>query len=1309
MKKYFFSLVILVAYVGALSAQDEISNTYGNVIPPSPNAASLGQYADVPVSNYTGVPNISIPLYTVKSGEIEMPITLNYHASGIKVAQEASWVGLGWSLNAGGMITRQVRGNDDFDSNRGYISEETFFPESTEDNLPIENYDPDYYLGLKDGDNDGQPDVFYYNIMGRSGKLVFDFQHGNVVEAISMDQNNLIFSYDKYGQAWEITDGNGWKFYLGTKEASREKTKNYSKTRDFPFPGNTNELDVPHEEIVLTAWYLDKVETPNGDVMKFFYDNKEHQTLSQIYFSESISRMVAAHFLPTTGKAFKTPSLANKYERYTASMQEVNDVYLERIEFDHGEIVFETEARIDMRTNDESEPPQQLKSIKINNNEAETIKRVDLRYSYFKDCQTPSNAENCLRLRLDKVQEFFKESHETVFESKPAYFFTYDQTALPPKNSYSIDHWGYYNGKKNDGLREYIYYDIENNINSASCLDITEESAIKPIRSLAPFFAIEEDDLIYFYGVDREPNSDVMQASILKSIQYPTGGYTKFEYEPNEYYDEFNSLNSYENESYNLIVDYDGTEGFTLEKHTMVFLHFQMNNDNFSDNPNETGVFDGMLAVLEQTNGDDIISFEPANNAETFDAYLSASLPPGDYVIRVEVGTNEHMYYSLSATYFEKTLTDSNIGGGVRIKSIDYKNADETELIKRQKFSYVDNNENSTGRLMSPIKYFYTEFLLKQANIVYPGHLTIYDVIGGDYIVCSSNSVTPLGTSAQGNPVGYDKVIVSQEDKVGNKLGTTSYYYKNIEEVPFEIYQNSEEVNVPVEFFVPGLPNKRNLSNGQLERIEQRNSDGVLVRVQTTDYTEKESAHINLKGVKLYTVFDPDPQIKVGEARFYDVDSEWWYPEKTIETIYDPEGNNPQTSITKYEYGSIEHKQLTKTEQKTSKGTDFDLVTTYEYPSDNPSNTEMSQDLYDRMVADNMLNPVIKQETILDGKVVRGAINNFVIDGSDHVVLDNIQKLETGNDAYETRVKFSEYDENGNLLVVNKADDIYTSYMWGYNKTLPIAKVENARYGSGSYSATNYIDYNDSFDVEEASSSGTLITPVDITHEQELNVEVYSLTPDPNRLTISLVNQTSGYTYDFDGTQTGQYIYNTVPAGTYDLVFDSDQSVKFTCEINMVVKYDYTAYDCSEVFHDSFEENENRKSEINAHTGRYYIEGSYDLFLEDKLPGEYDLSYWKFNVDEEKWEKVEQPISVTNSSSYYPIGEVNDKIDEVRLHPKNALMTTYTYDPLVGMTSQSDPNGVVSYYEYDDFGRLKFIKDKDGNVLKHYEYQYKVE
>jgi YD repeat-containing protein len=64
-------------------------------------------------------------------------------------------------------------------------------------------------------------------------------------------------------------------------------------------------------------------------------------------------------------------------------------------------------------------------------------------------------------------------------------------------------------------------------------------------------------------------------------------------------------------------------------------------------------------------------------------------------------------------------------------------------------------------------------------------------------------------------------------------------------------------------------------------------------------------------------------------------------------------------------------------------------------------------------------------------------------------------------------------------------------------------------------------------------------------------------------------------------------------------------------------------------------------------------------------------------------------------------------IDEVRLYPVDAQMTTFTYIPLVGISSQCDSNGKLSYYFYDALGRLKMIRDQDGNILKTLQYHYK--
>lgn len=62
------------------------------------------------------------------------------------------------------------------------------------------------------------------------------------------------------------------------------------------------------------------------------------------------------------------------------------------------------------------------------------------------------------------------------------------------------------------------------------------------------------------------------------------------------------------------------------------------------------------------------------------------------------------------------------------------------------------------------------------------------------------------------------------------------------------------------------------------------------------------------------------------------------------------------------------------------------------------------------------------------------------------------------------------------------------------------------------------------------------------------------------------------------------------------------------------------------------------------------------------------------------------------------------KIDELRLHPFNARMSTKAYDPIIGVTEECDINNRTVYYEYDKMGRLKTVKDVDGNIIKVYEY-----
>jgi YD repeat-containing protein len=64
-------------------------------------------------------------------------------------------------------------------------------------------------------------------------------------------------------------------------------------------------------------------------------------------------------------------------------------------------------------------------------------------------------------------------------------------------------------------------------------------------------------------------------------------------------------------------------------------------------------------------------------------------------------------------------------------------------------------------------------------------------------------------------------------------------------------------------------------------------------------------------------------------------------------------------------------------------------------------------------------------------------------------------------------------------------------------------------------------------------------------------------------------------------------------------------------------------------------------------------------------------------------------------------------VDEMRLYPSGAQMTTYTYDPLIGQTTVTDPNEQSTYFEYDNFGRLETVYDHDRNIVQHHIYNFK--
>ncbi|MDB5257892.1 MAG: repeat protein [Chitinophagaceae bacterium] len=137
-----------------------------------------------------------------------------------------------------------------------------------------------------------------------------------------------------------------------------------------------------------------------------------------------------------------------------------------------------------------------------------------------------------------------------------------------------------------------------------------------------------------------------------------------------------------------------------------------------------------------------------------------------------------------------------------------------------------------------------------------------------------------------------------------------------------------------------------------------------------------------------------------------------------------------------------------------------------------------------------------------------------------------------------------------------------------------------------------------------------------------------------------------------------------------------------------------------QVFYESFEYASGSTISSLAKTGRKVLaSGSYSF------PGSYvpiagsKMSYWYYNGSAWIFSGV-IPYAATISSG-------GQMLDEIRAYPDGTLMSTYTYDPLVGTTSETDPNNLTTYYTFDIFGRLKLIKNTDTDIVKKYDYHYK--
>lgn len=201
MRKITWTLLLICMSVSILKsyAQDEINLDVPRIVPISPTAAAMEKYQNYPVDYCTGIPNITIPLYEIIAGEVSIPITLSYHASGIKPKERSGLAGTGWILNLEPSISRQINGVSDSDEygwfNRTYLQNQV--PSDEKQKLI-------YYGEIVDNKRDTYPDKITYKLPGRGGSGYF---YNSFDPLITIPRNNDNVRYR--GMNMEITDEKG--------------------------------------------------------------------------------------------------------------------------------------------------------------------------------------------------------------------------------------------------------------------------------------------------------------------------------------------------------------------------------------------------------------------------------------------------------------------------------------------------------------------------------------------------------------------------------------------------------------------------------------------------------------------------------------------------------------------------------------------------------------------------------------------------------------------------------------------------------------------------------------------------------------------------------------------------------------------------------------------------------------------------------------------------------------------------------------------------------------------------------------------
>jgi YD repeat-containing protein len=1020
-----------------------------NIVPPSPEASAIFKFNEVPVSLYNGLHNTSIPLLEVNAGDINIPISLSYHSRGVQVNEIASRVGTGWALNFGGLISRQIRGiADDMPYGYNEVQNINSLPSLYfNDNLRTQEFNNIFTENTVESVYDYYPDKFMINTNFFSGDFYFD-KNSNSFLTQKFSNLKILAQYDENNKiiGFQVTDSYGNNYFFGGLNVSGSEFINESERTMSSFSFSQNGLISNNGGntgyFPYSSWFIKKIVTAKNEVVDFEYENEtttyyrrngDTDAYNDINNSE-VEYPVSCHF-----------SLIQSYQKI-----------LKEIRFNGGKIKFlkAQASRLDVDNG------YSLAKIELHNN-SQKIKEIVFNYDYTTSSEVGNMPlvatlmnDGFAKKRLFLKSLLFKDSSGVEVEKR--YSFEYDNQILPSRHSNEIDFWGYYNGK-NRG--QFI------NFNDTKFGD----AAVNPLK---------------------------VQAGLLKKITYPTGGFTTFEYEPNIVLNKL-PLSNNEIEDANLIkpLKYVISNTNPVISRTEMLSNLEPSNYNISTLRYEKTITisPNVREHLYATISDAPFAFtcQLINNNPNGQNYVISTgsigsqtilnILPGTYTLVFDpndpywnpnangnngiTDANGNFEGAIAHTFrvliqWSETEFDSNIklyGPGNRIKNIRYfSNNSNQDFAKLYSYANEGNNEPN-GNIFSTANYRIIQYMVQSLN---GQQLSVYDNT-------SFNNNGIFGSYSKDN-LGYHTVHEyslggenSIKDKITYKYGLfsdLSYYYK----FPFHPISDNE--------WIRGLELGKIVykkENGLFKKIKETKNSYLLFNTLTI--AQEMPQYIGSMfpfGIEvekpLHQNFSFYPYIKNNKQFCYPYSTEI-----NLNYYTENRGTLNYGYRTSFLIGGTLDMHENKVTEYFDDGQEIETITTYGYDYDNHYNlatvsttnsigdtsetkyqyaSNFSSSINAELMAKNMTGIPLITETEKNGEKLSTQETVYKNWGN-NIVAPEIIKVSKENLPLEDRIKYNVLDNtNANPLEIEQVDGIKIVYIWGYNNTLPIAKIENATY-----------------------------------------------------------------------------------------------------------------------------------------------------------------------------------------------------------------------------------------------------------------------